>query len=692
MENFGRIRALDTAVINRIAAGEIIVTPANALKEMLENSIDAGATNIDIVVKGGGLKLLQITDNGNGIAKDDLLILCERFTTSKLVSFEDLNSIATYGFRGEALASISHIAHLTVTTRRQESDCAWRARYLDSKMVPVKPGSSSEPKPVAGRKGTQIVVEDLFFNVPSRLRAFRSPNDEYNRILEVVGRYSIHSTGIAISCKKFGESQNSLFTTVDASTVDRIRGIFGSGIANELIEFKVSEMTKIGLVGAHGWITNANFNVKKNHQPIFFINHRNVSCEPLKRAIAQVYSPFLPRGSHPFLYISILIAPEKLDVNVHPTKREVRFMNEEEIIHQICQEIQKSLHEVDSSREFKIQTLMPTPSMSQANKAEPVTKHKRTLEYNLVRTDNKERKLTNMNLGRHAEVSTATLSTSEQQTDQSSETEMNSDIRNQQFVVCDRQRLDIRLHSVMELRKQIKDDVHNSLTELLADHIFVGLVDDNRRFVAIQHDVKLFLVDYGALSYHLFYQIGLSDFGNFGTIWLAHPLSIKEIISIYNSYDMTDKVTDEKLNKMIEMKAMLEEYFSISITNNGELRSLPLLLKDYVPSLGKLPLFFSRLCNYVDWSEEKACFKTILSELALFYVPESLPSQQTQTQTQMNHDTELAIDARRKTLQHDVEKFIFPAVKRRLIATQELLSSVVEIANLPGLYRVFERC
>lgn len=152
----------------------------HALKELIENAVDAGSTSIEVLIKDGGLKLLQITDNGHGIdvspqpaliemstfadrsKRDDLPILCERFTTSKLKEFEDLSSIGTYGFRGEALASISHIAHLTVTTKTVGSSCAWRAHYGDGKLVPAKPGQNAEPKATAGRGGTQITVNTTF--------------------------------------------------------------------------------------------------------------------------------------------------------------------------------------------------------------------------------------------------------------------------------------------------------------------------------------------------------------------------------------------------------------------------------------------------------------------------------------------------------------------------------------------------
>lgn len=168
-------------MVNKIAAGEIIIAPMHALKELIENAVDAGATSVEVLVKDGGLKLLQITDNGHGIdvgctinfpvyvksstrgtkwllQSNDLPILCERFTTSKIKAFEDLSAIATYGFRGEALASISHIAHLAVTTKTAASSCAWRSHYRDGQLVPAKPGQSANPKPTAGRAGTQITV------------------------------------------------------------------------------------------------------------------------------------------------------------------------------------------------------------------------------------------------------------------------------------------------------------------------------------------------------------------------------------------------------------------------------------------------------------------------------------------------------------------------------------------------------
>ncbi|KAK9494378.1 histidine kinase-like ATPase [Lipomyces doorenjongii] len=704
-----KIKPLDVSVINRIAAGEIIVTPANALKEMLENSIDAGSTSIDIVVKDGGLKLLQITDNGHGINRNDLGILCERFTTSKLSSFEDLNAIATYGFRGEALASISHIAHLTVTTRSKDSDCAWRATYLDGKLVPAKGGASPDPRPVAGRNGTQILVEDLFFNVPSRLRAFRSPADEYNRIADVVGRYAIHSEGIAFTCKKHGEAHHSLITTAQASTIDRIRTVYGVAIANELIKVSVGEDKRLGLVGASGYITNANFNAKKNYQPVLFINHRAVTCDPLKRAIAQLYSAFLPKGSHSFTYLSLLIAPDKLDVNVHPTKREVRFLNEDEIIQRICDNVQHVLGEVDTSRAFKTQSVLMAKSVdspSPLNNAQ-----KRTYEYNMVRTDAKERKITTMfkhpvsksSSGSATVLDSLPHSPSDSPGPDADEVPINTDIgttAEDQYETVERARVHIRLHSVKQLRDDVRNDLHKGLTDIFANHTFIGIVDENKRLAAIQCGVKLYLVDYAAVSYEIFYQIGLSDFGNFGVIQLAPALSLRSLLKLAVADEQISAEQESEIcritDQLMTMRMMLLEYFSLDITADGDIKSIPLLLKGYTPSVVKLPMLLYRLGHNVDWAHEKECFETVLREIAIFYVPESLPilppGQAPSQRASEDSENIQPLEKRRRELMDRIEKYIFPTMRRRLLATKKLLGSVIEVADLPGLYKIFERC
>lgn len=338
------IRRLDEAVINRIAAGEIIQRPANALKELLENCLDAKSSNIQISVKSGGLKYLQIQDNGTGIRRQDLPIVCERFTTSKLQKFEDLQSIATYGFRGEALASISHIARLCIQTKTADSKCAYKATYEDGKL-------KSSPKPCAGNQGTQITVEDLFYNVSNRLQTLKSPAEEYQKICDIVTRYAIHNFKVGFALKKVGES-NDIKTIINSTCVDNIRCLFGQNIASHLIYLQTEDQNLN--FKASGYVTNVNFSTKKGIF-IIFINHRLVDSALLRKCLSQVYSLYLPKNMHPFVYLSLEINPEFVDVNVHPTKHEVHFLNEEEIVEKVKIVLETKLLDCNSSRIFYMQ-------------------------------------------------------------------------------------------------------------------------------------------------------------------------------------------------------------------------------------------------------------------------------------------------------------------------------------------------
>ncbi|KAJ5713342.1 uncharacterized protein N7483_010523 [Penicillium malachiteum] len=716
-----RIKALDPNVVNKIAAGEIIVAPMHALKELIENSVDAGSTNIEVLVKDGGLKLLQITDNGHGIDREDLPILCERFTTSKLKEFEDLSSIGTYGFRGEALASISHIAHLTVTTKTAGSSCAWRAHYGEGKLAPAKPGQNAAPKATAGRGGTQITVEDLFYNIPSRRRAFRSSSEEYAKILDVVGRYAVHCAGVGFSCRKHGDSGVSISTPSAASTVDRIRQIHGSAVANELVEFESSNQ-KLGF-RASGLATNANYHVKKT-TILLFINHRAVESTAVKRAIEQTYSAFLPKGGHPFIYLDLEIEPHRVDVNVHPTKREVNFLNEDEIIEMVCSEVRSKLAQVDSSRTFLTQSLLPgaqtieslqpdqaSEGATDGKPAKPATTpktpgtYKRPDESKLVRTDSKVRKITSMLAPSPAqETSDANV--------QPGIPPPPIEDDGLQYETTDRQPLRIALTSIKSLRSAVRSKMHNTLTEMFASHTYVGLIDERRRLAAIQSGVKLFLIDYGLACNEFFYQVGLTDFGNFGTIRLDPPPKLVDLLNIAveaeqeehsNSNDneaetVFAQAAETVSRSLIERREMLSEYFSMEISEDGDLLSIPLLLKGYVPSLAKLPRFLLRLGLYVDWNSEEECFSMFLRELAAFYTPEKLPvlppeptSDEDPTASEPEAEDPFIV-TRRAQMARMLEYAIFPALRARLVATTRMLRGVVEVADLKGLYRVFERC
>jgi DNA mismatch repair protein MLH1 len=184
-------------------------------------SPSVGATSIQITAKSGGLKLLQIQDNGHGIRRDDFRIVCERFTTSKLTSYDDLASMSTFGFRGEALASISHVAHLSITSKRADAPCAYQARYSDGELLPADGssggGGGAEARACAGVDGTTIVVEDLFYNVATRRKALRNANEEFGRLADVVSQYALHNAGVGFTLKKHGEPSPAVQTQRNAT-------------------------------------------------------------------------------------------------------------------------------------------------------------------------------------------------------------------------------------------------------------------------------------------------------------------------------------------------------------------------------------------------------------------------------------------------------------------------------------------
>ncbi|KAI7898874.1 histidine kinase-like ATPase [Cokeromyces recurvatus] len=665
MSNVPSIRKLDQAVVNRIAAGEVIQRPANALKELIENSLDAGSTQIQILIKDGGLKLLQIQDNGHGIRKEDMAIVCERFTTSKLNCFEDLTSISTHGFRGEALASISHVAHVTITTKTADSPCAYRAHYTDGHLVSPKVGQSADPKPCAGNNGTQITAEDLFYNVPTRRKALKSISDEYNRILDIVSRYAIHNSGVSFSCRKQGATIADIQTSNGSTIIDNIRQLHGS-VASELLHVakSVDELN----FKLEGYISNANYNTKRMTL-LLFINHRAVESSSIKRAIDAIYALLLPKGSHPFIYLSLEIDPKNVDVNVHPTKKEVHFLNEDKIIDAISHVFQETLENANNSRTFYTQSLLPgalDPTLQQQNESEEdtiVPTNNNTPEYKYVRTDSK---ITTLDTFVHKR-GTTTLGHDETHVE-----------------VIHKARVEVRLTSVLQLRKEIKKQENIGLTHIFSRHTFIGCVDD--RLALVQHEQNIYLIDYNAASEELFYQIVLNEFCNMGELKLATPISIRECLRIAIDIEEKNGTLPENLiskddivksitDTLVSRAEMLKEYFSMEISNEGNLIGLPMLIKDYVPCMDKLPLFLLRLGTEVNWESEKECFDTFSRELALFYSAEA-PCNSNE------HEDYL----------WKVQHFIFPAFKTHFVAPMGLKDYVTALANLTDLYKIFERC
>ncbi|KAJ7964617.1 DNA mismatch repair protein MLH1 [Quillaja saponaria] len=215
-----KIHRLDESVVNRIAAGEVIQNPVSAIKELAENSLDADSTSINVIVKDGGLKLIQVSDDGHGIRYEDLPILCERHATSKLSAFEDLQCIKSMGFRGEALASMTYVGHVTVTTITKGQLYGYRVSYRDGVM-------ENEPKACAAVKGTQIMVENLFYNMTARRKVLQNSADDYSKIVDLLSRFAVHHKNVSFSCRKHGATRADVHTVATTSRLNAIRSVYG---------------------------------------------------------------------------------------------------------------------------------------------------------------------------------------------------------------------------------------------------------------------------------------------------------------------------------------------------------------------------------------------------------------------------------------------------------------------------------
>ncbi|XP_006620320.1 DNA mismatch repair protein Mlh1 isoform X2 [Apis dorsata] len=402
MNSSGKIKKLDEVVVNRIAAGEVIQRPANALKELIENSLDAKANNIQIIAKEGGLKLLQIQDNGTGIRKEDMEIVCERFTTSKLQTFEDLQTISTFGFRGEALASISHISLLTITTKTADEKCAYKASYVDSKL-------KAPLKSCAGNQGTTIVIENLFYNVATRRKALSNPNEEFNRITDVVTKYAIHNADVGFVLKKHGEIAPQIRTPHNSTKMNNIRILYGNPVFRELLEIEFKD--DIYKFKMHALITNANYTNKKMTF-LLFINNRLVKSSSIQKMLEELYTFYLPKKTHPWCYISLEIESRNIDVNIHPTKHEVKFLHENSIIEKMKLALDEKLSANSASKTFYLKTRLPKADITKEVLKEILPEYeednsnkiKKIRPQEMIRTDASDQKLDKFNFMIHTEM------------------------------------------------------------------------------------------------------------------------------------------------------------------------------------------------------------------------------------------------------------------------------------------------
>lgn len=312
------IRILPDEVSSAIAAGEVIERPASVVRELVENSLDAGASEVSIRVEGGGRGLIEVIDDGEGIPTDEVILAVARYATSKLKNAQDLQSIQTLGFRGEALASIGAVTRLEIETRSQDEPIGTRLR--------VEGGKVGTPSSIGISPGTMVRVKDLFFNVPARREFLKSERTERQKISEFVSRYAMAYAQIQFSLEL--ERKQRFQSTGSGNIRETLAKVFGSEKAASFLQIKTMENSRINI---HGYVSPPEVNRGTRRELTFFVNGRWVRDASLNAAVLQAYHGLLMVGRFPMAVIFLEVSPSDVDVNVHPGKTEVRFREPDQI-------------------------------------------------------------------------------------------------------------------------------------------------------------------------------------------------------------------------------------------------------------------------------------------------------------------------------------------------------------------------
>ncbi len=361
------IRQLSASVVNKIAAGEVIERPASVVKELLENSVDAGATQIELSIEQGGTQLIRVTDNGSGIPQDQLQLAVTSHATSKISDADDLFRVGTFGFRGEALASITEVSQTLIRSRTATQDCGYELR--------INGGQRESEQPCGCPTGTSVEVRQLFYNTPVRQKFMRTPQTERGHIAEAFTRVALAQPQIQMTLLHNGKEVHKLPAT-DVWR-DRIDAFFGPEISDSLIPVSNTD----GEIQIHGFVVDPSVNRSNNRMQYLFLNQRYIRDRSLQHALSEAYRGLLMTGRFPICFLELEMPFELVDVNVHPAKLEVRFQNGGKIYSQLLSTIRNRFLSTDltayaqlSKRE--IPAFQPHPDASSTLSRPPVNQER----------------------------------------------------------------------------------------------------------------------------------------------------------------------------------------------------------------------------------------------------------------------------------------------------------------------------
>ncbi len=326
----GKINILDKSIFNLIAAGEVVEKPASVVKELVENSIDAGAKHINIDVKNGGVSRIRVTDDGCGIEKDDLTKAFLPHATSKVKTADDLNRIGTLGFRGEALSSIAAVSKVTMLSKTKDSD---------GNKIQIEGGEVKEISPAGCLDGTSVIIEDLFYNIPARAKYLRKERQEEGDITNYVARLILSNPNVAI---KYTANDKIVYQSSGTGLYDALYAIYGKSVVENITEFEYTDDT----YSIHGYIGNPTFSKPNRTYQTLIVNGRYVVSQSLSVAIYKAYENFIMKGTFPFFVLNIDVPLDAVDVNVHPNKLEVKFEDNNKIFGIMYSAVSTKLYDI----------------------------------------------------------------------------------------------------------------------------------------------------------------------------------------------------------------------------------------------------------------------------------------------------------------------------------------------------------
>ena len=333
-----QIHTLPSHLVNQIAAGEVVERPASVVKELVENSLDAGAGSITVEIEAGGTKLIRISDDGCGIDREQLADALSRHATSKIKSLDDLENIGSLGFRGEALPSIASVSRLTLTSRLQQSDHAWKLKARDE----------TDPQPDSLPQGTRVEVLELFYNVQARKKFLRTEQTEYKHIEGLFKNMALSHPAVAF---KLIHNQKVVYQLPSVQTADeqlrRLAALCGKSFAESLVEIDIN----VDAMSLRGWVALPTFNRSQADMQYFFVNQRMVRDKLVNHAIRQAYQDVLFHGRHPAYVLALTLDARELDVNVHPQKHEVRFRNSRTVHDFLFRSLHQALGDVQPAQQ-----------------------------------------------------------------------------------------------------------------------------------------------------------------------------------------------------------------------------------------------------------------------------------------------------------------------------------------------------